>query len=64
VGHATKWDAIEVHGSLEERSAVVAFRSGGRIAAVATVWRDLESLKAELAMEQGDAAALEKAAAG
>ncbi|HSS48955.1 MAG TPA: FAD-dependent oxidoreductase, partial [Thermoanaerobaculia bacterium] len=64
VGHATKWDSIEVHGSLKDRSAVVAFRSGGRIAAVATVWRDKESLEAELAMEQGDAAALEKAVAG
>jgi NADPH-dependent 2,4-dienoyl-CoA reductase/sulfur reductase-like enzyme/nitrite reductase/ring-hydroxylating ferredoxin subunit len=64
VGHATKWDSIEVHGSLQDRSAVVAFRSGGRIAAVATVWRDQESLKAELAMEQGDATALEAAVAG
>jgi NADPH-dependent 2,4-dienoyl-CoA reductase/sulfur reductase-like enzyme/nitrite reductase/ring-hydroxylating ferredoxin subunit len=61
VGHATKWDAIEVHGSLQDRSAVVVFRSGGRIAAVATVWRDKESLEAELAMERGDAAALEAA---
>ncbi|MEA2603167.1 MAG: hypothetical protein QOF89_4159 [Acidobacteriota bacterium] len=63
VGHATKWDAIEVEGSLQERSAVVTFRDRGRIAAVATVWRDQESLKAELAMEQGDAAALERAVA-
>jgi apoptosis-inducing factor 3 len=61
VGHATKWDAVEVHGSLADRSAVVAFRAGGRIAAVATVWRDRESLEAELAMERGDAAALESA---
>jgi NADPH-dependent 2,4-dienoyl-CoA reductase/sulfur reductase-like enzyme len=64
VGHATKWDAIEVHGSLQDRSAVVAFRSSGKIAAVATVWRDQESLAAELAMERDDAAALEKAVAG
>jgi apoptosis-inducing factor 3 len=64
VGHATKWDAIEVHGSLQERSAVVAFRDQGRIAAVATVWRDKENLEAELAMERDDAAALEKAVAG
>jgi NADPH-dependent 2,4-dienoyl-CoA reductase/sulfur reductase-like enzyme/nitrite reductase/ring-hydroxylating ferredoxin subunit len=64
VGHATKWDAIEVHGSLQDRSAVVAFRDQGRIAAVATVWRDQESLAAELAMERDDAAALEKAVAG
>ncbi|HEX4964177.1 MAG TPA: FAD-dependent oxidoreductase [Thermoanaerobaculia bacterium] len=64
VGHATKWDATEVHGSLADKSAVVAFRAGDRIAAVATVWRDKESLEAELAMERGDAAALEKAVAG
>ncbi|MBW8877768.1 MAG: FAD-dependent oxidoreductase [Acidobacteria bacterium] len=64
VGHATKWDAVEVHGSLQDRSAVVAFRDKGRIAAVATVWRDKESLEAELAMERGDGAALERAVAG
>ncbi len=64
VGHATKWDAIEVHGSLQDRSAVVAYRMGHRIAAVATMWRDQESLEAELAMERGDAAALEAAVAG
>ncbi|MFY9821708.1 MAG: FAD-dependent oxidoreductase [Thermoanaerobaculia bacterium] len=64
VGHAAKWDAIEVHGSLTDKSAVVVFRSGGRIAAVATVWRDKESLEAELAMERGDAAALERVVAG
>ena len=64
VGHATKWDAIDVSGSLQDRSAVVTFRSGSRIAAVATVWRDKESLEAELAMERGDASALEAAVAG
>jgi apoptosis-inducing factor 3 len=58
VGHATRWDGIEVRGSLTERSAVVTYRSGDRIAAVATVFRDAESLAAELAMERGDAAAL------
>jgi NADPH-dependent 2,4-dienoyl-CoA reductase/sulfur reductase-like enzyme/nitrite reductase/ring-hydroxylating ferredoxin subunit len=59
VGHATKWDAIEISGSLAEKDATVAFRSGGRIAAVATVFRDRASLEAELALERGDMAALE-----
>ncbi|HEX9945018.1 MAG TPA: FAD-dependent oxidoreductase [Thermoanaerobaculia bacterium] len=58
VGHATKWDAIEVSGSIPEKNATVVFRTNGRIAAVATVFRDRESLEAELAMERGDAAAL------
>jgi len=59
VGHAAKWDALEIAGSLAEKSATVAFRSGGRIAAVATVFRDHESLEAELAMERGDETGLE-----
>lgn len=56
VGHATKWDAIEVEGSIAENSAVVSFRQDGRIAAVATIFRDRESLEAELAMERGEGA--------
>ncbi len=63
VGHAAKWDAIEISGSLAEKSATVAFRAGGRIAAVATVFRDRESLEAELAMERHDEAALAAVAA-
>jgi NADPH-dependent 2,4-dienoyl-CoA reductase/sulfur reductase-like enzyme/nitrite reductase/ring-hydroxylating ferredoxin subunit len=58
VGHAAKWDAIEISGSLSEKSATVAFRTAGRIVAVATVFRDGESLEAELAMERGDVGAL------
>jgi len=61
VGHAAKWDAIEVAGSIPEKSAVAAYRSGGRIAAVATIFRDRESLQAEIAMEAGDAAAVARA---
>jgi NADPH-dependent 2,4-dienoyl-CoA reductase/sulfur reductase-like enzyme len=60
VGHAAKWDAIEISGSLADKNATVTYREGGRIAAAATVFRDRESLEAELALEQGDSAALER----
>lgn len=52
VGHAKSWDSIEVSGSFEEKSVTASFHSGGRIAAVATIFRDQESLEAELAMER------------
>jgi NADPH-dependent 2,4-dienoyl-CoA reductase/sulfur reductase-like enzyme/nitrite reductase/ring-hydroxylating ferredoxin subunit len=52
VGHATKWDEIEIDGSLDRRDCTVRYRRGGRVLAVATVSRDRESMEAELAMER------------
>jgi len=59
VGHAEGWDGVEVAGSIAERSCLVAFRTGGRIAAVASIGRDRESLRAEALLERGDQAGLE-----
>ncbi|MFL6199417.1 MAG: FAD-dependent oxidoreductase, partial [Thermoanaerobaculia bacterium] len=58
VGHAAKWDSIEITGSIPGRDAKVSYREGGRIAAVATIFRDRESLEAEVAMERDDEAEL------
>ena len=58
VGHATRWDRVEVHGSFADRNVVAAFHAGDRIAAVATIFRDDVSLRAEAAMEGDDQSAL------
>jgi NADPH-dependent 2,4-dienoyl-CoA reductase/sulfur reductase-like enzyme/nitrite reductase/ring-hydroxylating ferredoxin subunit len=53
VGHASRWDQLEVHGELAARDATVVFRAGGKVRAVATVGRDRASLLAEQALASG-----------
>jgi NADPH-dependent 2,4-dienoyl-CoA reductase/sulfur reductase-like enzyme len=52
VGHAEKWDAIEIDGDIENKDCTVRYKRDGRTLAVATIFRDLESLEAERQMEQ------------
>jgi NADPH-dependent 2,4-dienoyl-CoA reductase/sulfur reductase-like enzyme len=51
VGHAEQWDVAELDGSFEARDFSISYKRGDRLLAVATVARDGQSLKAELAME-------------
>ena len=53
VGHAEQWDEIAIDGSVAAKDCVLRYKSKGRVLAVASIYRDLDSLKAELAMEQG-----------
>ncbi len=55
VGHAEKWDRIDVDGSVAKKDCKLTFRSGDTALAVVTIGRDLESLKAEAAIEAGRA---------
>jgi apoptosis-inducing factor 3 len=52
VGHAEKRDETLVEGDLAHRNGLVRFRRAGRNLAVATVERDKDSLRAELAMDR------------
>ena len=56
VGHAEKWDAVEIEGSLDARDCAVSYKRGDRTLAVATIGRDMTSLQAERLMEAGGAA--------
>ena len=51
VGHAERWDRAEIDGDPAKRDCKVIYFSGERKLAVATVSRDLESLRAELELE-------------
>ena len=50
VGHAEQWDRIDVAGSIAARDCRVELRRAGKTLAVVTIGRDLESLRAEVAM--------------
>ena len=53
VGHAERWDRTRVEGSAERRDVAVWFERDGKVLALATIFRDEASLKAELGMEGG-----------
>jgi NADPH-dependent 2,4-dienoyl-CoA reductase/sulfur reductase-like enzyme/nitrite reductase/ring-hydroxylating ferredoxin subunit len=51
VGHAESWDSLAIDGSIDQRDCRVAFGRSGRTLAVATIGRDLDSLRAERELE-------------
>jgi NADPH-dependent 2,4-dienoyl-CoA reductase/sulfur reductase-like enzyme/nitrite reductase/ring-hydroxylating ferredoxin subunit len=52
VGHASAWDELEIEGDIAARDCAVRYKRNGRVVAVATIYRDRESLAEELQMEQ------------
>jgi NADPH-dependent 2,4-dienoyl-CoA reductase/sulfur reductase-like enzyme/nitrite reductase/ring-hydroxylating ferredoxin subunit len=51
IGHAEQWDRVQIDGDLEKKNCVVRYLKGDRTLAVATIGRDVESLRVEAAME-------------
>ena len=56
VGHAEKWDEIAIDGDVASRDCLLRFKRNGRVLAVASIFRDVENLQAEVTMERAAAA--------
>jgi NADPH-dependent 2,4-dienoyl-CoA reductase/sulfur reductase-like enzyme/nitrite reductase/ring-hydroxylating ferredoxin subunit len=54
VGHGSAADQATISGSAKAKDASVIFRDGDKLTAVASVGRDKENLRAELALERGE----------
>jgi apoptosis-inducing factor 3 len=52
VGHAEQWDETIVDGDAAARDVAVRYNKGGTTLAIATIFRDQESLEAEVEMEK------------
>jgi len=55
VGHAEKWDEIAIDGHIPSKDCLLTFKQNGRVLAVASIFRDVESLQAEVLMERAAA---------
>lgn len=55
VGHAESFDDIAIDGSISGKDCLLKYRKGGRVLAIASIYRDLDNLKAELEMERSRA---------
>jgi NADPH-dependent 2,4-dienoyl-CoA reductase/sulfur reductase-like enzyme/nitrite reductase/ring-hydroxylating ferredoxin subunit len=54
IGHAEKWDTLDIEGDIKARDCLVRYRRNGKVMAVASLFRDLDNLRAEAAMERAD----------
>ena len=52
VGHAEAWDELAIEGDIAGKDCLLSFKRNGRALAVASIFRDIESLRAELTMER------------
>jgi len=52
VGHAESWDDLAIEGDIKAKDCVLRFKRKGKTLAVASIYRDTDSLEAEAAMER------------
>jgi NADPH-dependent 2,4-dienoyl-CoA reductase/sulfur reductase-like enzyme/nitrite reductase/ring-hydroxylating ferredoxin subunit len=53
IGHAEQWDELAIDGDIAAKDCLLRYKKNGRVLAVASINRDVDNLKAELAMERG-----------
>ncbi len=51
VGHAAKWDRLDIEGDIKGRDCLARYVAKEKVLAVASIYRDVDNLKAEVAME-------------
>jgi NADPH-dependent 2,4-dienoyl-CoA reductase/sulfur reductase-like enzyme/nitrite reductase/ring-hydroxylating ferredoxin subunit len=56
IGHAEKWDELAIDGDISGKDCLLRFKRDGRTLAIASIFRDVENLKAEVTMERSTAA--------
>jgi NADPH-dependent 2,4-dienoyl-CoA reductase/sulfur reductase-like enzyme len=52
IGHAEKWDELKIEGDINNRDCLARYRRNGKLLAVASIYRDLDNLKEEVALER------------
>jgi NADPH-dependent 2,4-dienoyl-CoA reductase/sulfur reductase-like enzyme len=52
VGHAESWDELAIDGDVAAKDCLVRFKRAGRTLAAASIFRDLENLRAEVELER------------
>ena len=52
VGHAERWDRLEIDGDIDAKDCSVQFMRGDKVLAAATIYRDRQSLELEAEMER------------
>ncbi len=52
VGHAERWDEIAIDGDITSKDCLLRYKRDGHTLAVTSIFRDVDNLQAELAMEQ------------
>jgi hypothetical protein len=52
VGHAEGWDAIEIDGDVMKRDCLLRYRKGGKVMAIAAIYRDKQCLEVAAEMER------------